>query len=205
MLDINWISILYLVSGSMSLLIMIRTAIKNKSLSSSYFSLALLSFMIGVSLGYVDKIETEIAREWGDLISITLVLCGLFVKTRNSKPVFARFPLYMTLLPIIGILFYPMVNDAQVVKDLLQITYQSGAIVVGGLVIGINHLMYKQRGVLLIACFVFLAAFVLKWVELPVTKDIAQTSAELLLVVGMLLSAFGFKKISNNKPIQHSP
>jgi hypothetical protein len=184
---------------------MIRTAIKNKSLSSSYFSLALLSFMIGVSLGYVDKIETEIAREWGDLISITLVLCGLFVKTRNSKPVFARFPLYMTLLPIIGILFYPMVNDAQVVKDLLQITYQSGAIVVGGLVIGINHLMYKQRGVLLIACFVFLAAFVLKWVELPVTKDIAQTSAELLLVVGMLLSAFGFKKISNNKPIQHSP
>ena len=81
----NWIDILFAVTGLPALVIMIRTAINLKSLSSLFFGLSVFSFLIGVSLGYFDQIDRAIAREWGDLVAITFTLCALFVKTRNSK------------------------------------------------------------------------------------------------------------------------
>ena len=191
----NWIDILFAVTGLPALVIMIRTAINLKSLSSLFFGLSVFSFLIGVSLGYFDQIDRAIAREWGDLVAITFTLCALFVKTRNSKPIFARFPLIMTLLPLIGIVFYPMINDAMVVKDLLQITYQGGAIIVGLLVISINQLMYKQRGILLSACFIFLASYILFW-YIPASDEVYyQIIALVLFALGIIIAAIGFRRV----------
>lgn len=139
------------------------------------------------------------AREWGDLVGITLVLCALFVKIRNSKPVFARFPLPMTLLPLVGIFFYPMIIQADVVKDLLRITYQGGAIIVGILVISINHLMYKQRSLLLVACLIFAISYVSYWfIDFPDLQYL-EVSSIILMAIGMLLGALGFKKVSKSE------
>lgn len=150
-------------SSSASILILFNIAYASKSLSNFLFGLAILSFLLGIGLSYFQQIDPILAREWGDLVGITLVLCALFVKIRNSKPVFARFPLPMTLLPLVGIFFYPMIIQADVVKDLLRITYQGGAIIVGILVISINHLMYKQRSLLLVACLIFAISYVSYW------------------------------------------
>lgn len=135
----------------------------------------------------------------GDLVGITLVLCALFVKIRNSKPVFARFPLPMTLLPLVGIFFYPMIIQADVVKDLLRITYQGGAIIVGILVISINHLMYKQRSLLLLACLIFAISYVSYWfIDFPDLQYL-EVSSIILMAIGMLLGALGFKKVSKSE------
>ncbi len=199
MIDINWLDVTLIALAVPSFIILLSVAYKAKSLSNLFFGLAILSFLIGITLGYFEQINSILAREWGDLIAITLVLCGLFVKTRNSKPVFARFPMPMTMLPLVGIFFYPMIIEADVVKDLLRITYQGGAILVGLLVISINHLMYKHRSVLLLSCIVFLIAFIGFWfIELPDFEQIKSISI-ILMGVGMLLGAIGFRKVSVSK------
>lgn len=196
MFDINWINVIYLALGIPSLIIMLSIALKAKSLSNLFFGLSIFSFLIGVGLGYFQQIDSVLAREWGDLVGITLVLCGLFVKTRNSKPVFARFPLPMTMLPLVGIFFYPMIIEADVVKDLLRITYQGGAILVGILVVSINHLMYKHRSFLILACVVFLGSFIGFWfVSIP-GYDWVESVSLILLSIGMLIAAIGFRRVS---------
>ncbi len=199
MFDINWLDITLLATAIPSLFIMFSIAYSTKSLSNFFFGLGILSFAVGIGLTYFDQIDPILAREWGDLISITLVLCALFVKIRNSKPVFARFPLPMTLLPLVGIFFYPMIIQADVVKDLLRITYQGGAIIVGILVITINHLMYKHRSLLLLSTVIFAIAYVGYWfIDWPDFEYLEVTSI-MLMAVGMLLGAFGFKKVSKSK------
>ncbi len=204
MLDINWIYVVFFAAGVPAMIIMLGLAYKAKSLANLFFGLSLFSFLLGVTLTYFSQINPDLSREWGDLVAITLVLCGLFVKTRNSKPIFARFPMPMTMLPLIGIFFYPMIIEAEVVKDLLRITYQGGAILVGLLVISINHMMYKHRSVLILSCIVFLVAFTGYWfIELP-NKELVQNISLILMSAGMLLGAIGFRKVSLskiNKPV----
>ena len=199
MLDINWIDVTLIAAAIPSLFIMMNIAYSAKSLSNFFFGLAIFSFTLGIGLTYIEQIDPLLSREWGDLIAITLVLCGLFVKTRNSKPIFARFPMPMTLLPLLGIFFYPMIIEADVVKDILRITYQGGAIIVGLLVISINHLMYKHRSLLLISCIIFTISYVGYWfIDIPQFEYLEVTSI-ILLAIGMLVGAFGFRKVSESK------
>ena len=199
MFDINWLDVTLVAAAVPSILILFNIAYASKSLSNFLFGLAILSFLLGIGLSYLQQIDPILAREWGDLVGITLVLCALFVKIRNSKPVFARFPLPMTLLPLVGIFFYPMIIQADVVKDLLRITYQGGAIIVGILVISINHLMYKQRSLLLVACLIFAISYVAYWfIDFPDLQYL-EVSSIILMAIGMLLGALGFKKVSKSE------
>ncbi len=199
MFAIDWITVLFLISGSVSTIILFVVAKRSSSVSNLFFGLSSLSFTLGVLLGLINDDILNIAREWGDLLAMTLVLCGLFVKTRNSKPVFARFPMPMTMLPLIGVLFYPLINQADVIKDLLWITYQGGAIIVAILVITINHLMYKQRALLLLACLMLGSSFVIFWFVTIIDREFSEDIANVLLSAGMLISALGFRKIGELK------
>jgi len=199
MIEADWINILFFSCGLPSMIMLYRAAYVAKSFSNAFFGTAILSFLIGTAVGSFDQVYSALAREWWDLVGITLVLCGLFVKTRNSKPVFARFPLRMTMLPILGVFFYPLIINADVVKDLLTITYQGGAILVSILVITINHLMYKHRSILIVAYLIFLMAFVSYWfIDIP-EVELMQTIGVILFSVGMLVAAFGFRKVSLSK------
>lgn len=157
--------------------------------------MAVLSFVLGILISLAGWLEDSYVRGWGDIVAITFVQCGLFVMIRNSKPVFARFPIYLTALPLITLLFYPIVSDVQVVTNLLKMTYQGGAILVGLLVIAINHYLHKQREVLLISCFMFLAAYILFWTEYE-NSTLALVSS-VLMSFGFITGSIGLKKISN--------
>ncbi len=199
MLSINWMNILLLISGSISSIILFNVAYRAKSLSNLFFGLSTLCLTIGIVFSFIGSNYSELAKEWGNLLAMTLVLCGLFVKTRNSKPIFARFPLPMTLLPLVGVLFYPMINQADVIKEILWITYQGGALIVALLVISINHLLYKYRTLLLLACVILASAFTLHWfVDIP-DKSMATNVALILLAAGMLLASIGFKRVAASK------
>ncbi len=199
MLSINWMNILLLISGSISSIILFNVAYRAKSLSNLFFGLSTLCLTIGIVFSFIGSNYSELAKEWGNLLAMTLVLCGLFVKTRNSKPIFARFPLPMTLLPLVGVLFYPMINQADVIKEILWITYQGGALIVALLVISINHLLYKYRTLLLLACVILASAFTLHWfVDIP-DNTLATNVALILLAAGMLLASIGFKRVAASK------
>lgn len=194
MTDYNWLYILYLIAVLPSLYITGSLSFKEKSLSALYFSLALFSFLMGIIISLAGFGTDDYIRGWGDIIAITLIQCGLFVMIRNSKPVFARFPIYLTLLPLISLFFYPIVSDIQVVTDLLKMTYQGGAILVGILVIAINHYLHKQRELLLVACFLFLLAYILYWTGQD--NPTISLSSSVLMSFGFITGSIGLKKIS---------
>lgn len=195
MTEYNWLYILYLLAALPSLYIIGSLSYKERSLSGLYFGLAVLSFILGILISLAGWVEDTYIRGWSDIIAITLVQCGLFVMIRNSKPVFARFPIYLTALPLITLLFYPIVSDIQVVTDLLKMTYQGGAILVGILVIAINHYLHKERELLLFSCALYLLAYILYWTghESP---NISLASS-VTMSFGFVTGSIGLKKISS--------
>lgn len=196
---LNWTYILFLTTGIPAVILLFIIVLKDRLLSILLFGLAILSFLVGVLIDFINPNGLIIAREWGDLLAITLTLCGLFVKIRNSKPIFARFPIYLTALPLLILMFYPMVIDSIVVKQLLQITYQGGALLVSILVISINQYMYKGRGVLLASSFTLLISYILYWFLRDFDQPLIEDISKILFCFGIILGSLGFKKISDNR------
>lgn len=196
---LSWIYILYILAGIPSLYFLLKLAIDNKSLIESYYGAALLSFLTGVILTFFESygINPASAREWGDLVAITLILCGLFVRIRNSKPVFARFPQPLTALPLLIIIFYPMIVDAEVIKDLLMTTFQGGALIVGLLMVSINQFKHKNRLLTIIGFVILSISYVLFWYVPSYEEDVIPNIARVLFTAGMIISVLGFRKTAN--------
>ena len=198
MSEADWVNILIGISGIPSLVIFVLLAIRDKSLSRTYFALAIFSLLSGIALSYVTLLPIQdLSIEWGNLLAIVFVLCALFVVIRNSKPVFARFPLYMTGMPLLGVLFYPLINDATVVKDLLMILYQGGALLVGILIFGINQFILKNRTVLLVGVMILSASYATYWFVNDEMLEAHRSISMALLSVGMLVCSLGLKRISD--------
>lgn len=196
--SLNWIYILYFSVGVPALINLFLIARKDKSLSVLAFGVALLTFLVGVGLDYGFGDRLSFAREWGDLIAITTALCGLFIEIRESKPVFARFPIYLTIVPFLTILFYPLIINSAVIKDLLQLIYQGGAIVVSILVVSINQFLHKQKGYLLTACIIFLISYVFFWFLGDFDSFPSRDIAKIVFSLGIIVALIGFKKASES-------
>lgn len=199
MQELNWLNITYALAGIPSSYLFLRIAIQEKIASNAFFGVAILTFLAGVGLGYSSWFTPESTREWGDIISITLVLCGLFVKIRDSKPIFARFPVFLTLLPLVGILFYPMIVESKVVKDLLMIIYEGGALLVGLLVLSINQLMLGNRVLCIVGSVILVCSYLMFWFIAPELVELHAEAGSILFAIGMITTAYGFKKVADNK------
>ncbi len=196
--NLNWIYILYLSIGIPASINLFLIAKNDNSLSVLAFGVSLFTFLIGVGLDYAFGDDLSFSREWGDLIAITTALCGLFIEIRESKPVFARFPIYLTLLPFLSILFYPLIIDSVVIKNLLQLIYQGGSIVVAILVVSINQFLHKQRGYLLTSCMIFLIAYICFWFLDDFEAFPVKDAAKIVFSLGIIVASIGFKKASES-------
>ena len=75
---------------------LLPSSLNFKNLTKVYVLGSLLSFI--VSKIYILEGPSYLVRDvvaWGNFVSISLVLSALFVIIRDSKPVFARFPIYL--------------------------------------------------------------------------------------------------------------
>jgi hypothetical protein len=197
MLIQDWLNILLALVGLPSSFILIQLAKQRKGLIELYFGLALISCIVGRTLIYIPNtnFNPDVTEEWGNLISITLILCGLFVRIRHSKPIFARFPQPLTALPFIILLFYPLVDDAYVIKDILMMIFQAGAIIVALLMASINHYQHKDRLYILIGVALFLLSFILYWILSTADVDPFMITSQIALSVGIIVSTLGFKRL----------
>ena len=196
MIDFYWVDIIFIVLSLFSLIIFLKTAYFTKSLSGLFFSFSILSLLISDILFFLVNVDAILIAEWGNLVSIIFVFCALLVEIRNSKPILARFPFPLVFFPLIGLIFFPIVNQADVIKNLLISMYQVGAIIVGLLVISINQLIHNNRFLLLISCLLFVIAYFGFWIFdnlyfKPITI--------ILTGFGMLFGALGFKKMFTNQ------
>ena len=96
---------------------LLPSTLNSKNLTQLYLLGSVLSYINVKIFMYIGP--SYLLREveaWGNFISISLILSALFVIIRDSKPVFARFPMYLTLLPLSGILFLQLFQQAMLLK-----------------------------------------------------------------------------------------
>ncbi|MDR9416697.1 MAG: hypothetical protein RI564_10460 [Gracilimonas sp.] len=196
----KWIDLVVSLSFGTVFFLLLKLFIRQRSLIIIYFGLAALAIATPYAIDLV-QVEMPIdVFEWGKLISITFYISGLLVLIRESKPVFARFPAYLTTLPFISFLFFPLIIDSFVIKDLINAIYQGGALVVTVLVFTLNQIRKTKRRYYIIGISSIGAAYMSYWfVFKQMNNPDLIWIAEILLSVGILFTAFRFVRAEQNK------
>ena len=139
-------------------------------------------------------------ESWGNFICINLVLSALFVIIRDSKPMFARFPVYLTLLPLSGIIFFAVIPTSYAIKDILELIMQAGAILVAMLIFGVNTYLFKWKWTFLGSIMTFLCAYMIPFINFNGPSN-GLLLGSILLSLGMILITFSLVKYPINNEI----
>ncbi len=184
----KWTDLVVALSFGASFILLIRLFFQKRTLLYLYFGLSALCICIPYLL---DLLQIKLAFhifEWGRLASITIYISGLSVLIRDSKPVFARFPQYLTALPFVSFLFFPFIIDSMVIKDLINAVYQGGALVVTVLVFTVKLARQKGRRYYIIGLGSIVAAYLGYWLYLSRSgTDAFNWISEILFSVGILI------------------
>ncbi len=131
--------------------------------------------------------------EWGHITCLAFVLSALAVFIRESKPVFAQFPMLYTAFPLLIVISYILVKDTYALKNWLIMIYQGGAITVALLMYSVYTSRRNQYAVILAGVVIFLFSYLLYW-YVPDVQTSYNWSWQLLLAAGMSTTLWGYEK-----------
>lgn len=156
----------------------------------SYIRLITIILLIvavtNIGVGYIPiTYGLQSLNTWGNFVSIVSVLSALFMMIRESKPVFARFPFYLTFLPFISLIFFGLLDVSYAIKDLLIIIFKAGALLVSFMLFGIHSYLFSISRVYLIALFLFLLHFIYSFTSLYDTYN-SEIVGAIMTSVGMI-------------------
>lgn len=186
---LQWNSILVLISVSVAGYFIFKSTLNKKSLPYGLFLLS-LSFLGAANITYLIDSELNSVLKWFNMLSLVSVLSGLFAYVRESKPVFARFPLYLVFIPFVTPFFYPLVIETLVISNLLIGTYQVGAALVALMMLGTkqakegNH--WLEISGLIIICF----SIASRWLSNETFSANIELS-EILMSIGIIIISKG--------------
>ncbi|NBW69824.1 MAG: hypothetical protein EBR32_00190 [Bacteroidetes bacterium] len=165
---------------------------------SSYLRLITLVYLIvaatNISVGYISvTYASETIQSWGSFISVVAILSTLFMIIRDSKPVFARFPYYLTFLPFISLIFFGSLEVNIAIKNLLIMIFEAGAILVGLIIFGINTYLYSISRIYLIGTLIFLINFILAFTDFYNTFN-GELIEAIIACLGMILFTYALLK-----------
>lgn len=134
------------------------------SIASIVFATTQASVVIdGWLLNFDLTLYSDVLVEWGHIISLAFVLSALAVFIRQSKPVFAQFPLIYAGLPLFIVLSYILVINTYALKDWLLSIYQGGAILVALLMYSVYTYREQKYMYILAGTLLFLITFLIYW------------------------------------------
>ncbi|MGD8428012.1 MAG: hypothetical protein PVH63_10280 [Balneolaceae bacterium] len=139
------------------------------------------------------SVITGIIVEWGQIICLAFVLSSLAVFIRESKPVFAQFPMLYTTLPLFIVISYFLVKDTYALKNWLLTIYQGGAITISLLMYAIYTYRKSEYALVLSGVCSFLLAYLLFW-YVPGLKENYAWIWKLLIAEGVLVTVIGYEK-----------
>ncbi len=177
---------------------LLPSSLNFKNLTKVYLLGSLLSFI--VSKIYILEGPSYLVRDvvaWGNFVSISLVLSALFVIIRDSKPVFARFPIYLTMLPLSGIIFFASIPTSYAIKDILELIMQAGAVLVALLLFCVNTILFEWKWTFLISILAFLCAYIIPIISFKNTENELLLGA-IFLCLGMIFLTFSLIKYPIN-------
>lgn len=155
----QWLSLYILLISLYGLYKLVPLVIRNKALEQIFITLSLLSLTV-LSVLTIAKLK---GGEWASLIAILCVLSGLLEFIRLSKPVYFRYPVYFSFLPLVSLLFYPIILDSHVIIRLVNATYQGGALIVALLIILLHHFRSQKTYYQLLGVILCLISYCIYW------------------------------------------
>lgn len=174
------------------------------TIASVIFSIIFLSIAVAEFSGNADVMTIAVSlQEWGHVVSLAFILSSLAIFIRESKPVFAQFPLPYTALPLLIVISYVLVQDTYAIKEWLLFIYQGGAILVALLMYSVytyrdNEYAYIMSGILL-----FGICYALFW-YLPVIHESNPWIWQVLVGISIILTIFGYDRVSEKSYIRQS-
>ncbi|WP_176466263.1 hypothetical protein [Aliifodinibius salipaludis] len=138
-------------------------------------------------------VASEFIVEWGHITSLAFVLSSLAIFIRESKPVFAQFPMIYTALPLLIVISYLLVQDTYAIKTWLLIIYQGGAITVAFLMYSIYTYRRPKYAFILAGVIIFLISYILFW-SISEVQGSYQWIWKLLVGAAMIISIFGYEQ-----------
>lgn len=159
----TWINITLLLATGACTLLFLKRFMQTKVLVHLYFGAGIAILFLPYSLLIFGTDAGIDMFDWSRLAAIILYISGLLALIRESKPVFVRFPLYMTALPFLSFVFFPMMLDAQIIRDLLNAIYQGGALLVTSLILLLNFANTKGRSLYIAGLILAFSAYLSYW------------------------------------------
>lgn len=165
------------------------------TIAASIFTVIQLSIFVD-SLVMNSDITTAVdfIVEWGHVTCLAFILSSLAVFIRESKPVFAQFPMLYTGLPLLIVISYVLVEDTYALKTWLIAIYQGGAIIVSLLMYSVYTYRRNEYAMILSGIAVFLVCYLLFW-YVPVIKESYTWVWKILVGAGMIVTVFGYEQI----------
>lgn len=139
--------------------------------------------------------------EWGHVGCLALVLSSLALFVRESKPVFARFPLAYTGLPLLIVLSYFLVRDTFALKEWLIAIYQGGAVVVALLMYSVYTYRREEYGGVLGGTALFAVSWSVYWF-LPLAGESTDWTWELPLAAAIAVVSLGYERVENREEVR---
>lgn len=134
---------------------------------------------------------SSVIVEWGHIVSLAFILSALAIFIRQSKPVFAQFPLVYAALPLLIIFSYILVQNTYALKDWLLSIYQAGAILVALLMYSVYTYKEQRYMYILSGAVLFLFTFLIFW-YFPGVQENAPWVWQLSFIGSVLLSVYGY-------------
>lgn len=128
--------------------------------SLTFFAVALSNLLDTVTAGKMAEFITAQVSEWGYVYTIVLVLGGLLLFIRESKPEFSRFPLFYAALPAVLIISYLLVYNTPVLKKWVLSVAEAGAAITAIIMYGMYTYYKRIYSTLLAGSILFLITFI---------------------------------------------
>lgn len=198
----TWVALVLTIIGGYVVLKLITLTQKNGRLKFLGLTIAASIFVVMQFSIFLDGMMTnpdytEISNaivEWGHVVCLAFILSSLAIFVRESKPVFAQFPMLYTALPLLIVFSYFLVKDTYALKRWLLAIYQGGAILVSILMYSVYTYHKQQYSMILVGVSVFLFSYLLFW-YVPGVSESYPWIWKLLVAVGMITTILGYEKV----------
>lgn len=191
---LSWLSVLTIVSIIIGLASTFKITSTTKSAYLALLTLASVSYL-GSNIAYL--LGSDIVIKWLNLITLCFLLSSQFGLIRDSKPIFARFPIYLIFLPFILPFFFPLILHQNVLTNLLIGTLQGGCISVALLMYGIHQFREGNYKWYLSGSFLFLASFIVFWFT-DLADGIDTIISKIIIVIAIIFISTGIYKSNKN-------
>lgn len=162
-------------------------------IASFVLALSQISIVLDGWLAFYElTMYSGVIVEWAHIIALAFVLSALAIFIRQSKPVFAQFPLVYAALPLLIIFSYILVLNTYALKEWLLSIYQAGAILVAILMYAVYTYREQRYAYILGGVVLFLFTHLIFW-YIPGVQDNYSWVWRLFLCLSLLMTLYGYK------------